>query len=575
MPRLTLTIALICALAAPPIPVLAATTAKDANSDAVGLPHSAGAYLAARAAASHNDFALAAEWYEPALQADPENPELLQGALVANVAVGNMEAAAKLARTLKKIGSVSQAGQMVMVADDTMKGDYAAILKDQADGATIGKLMDDLVTAWSQVGKGKISQASDTFDKMIATSGMEAFGVYHKALALAQTGDFDGAEALFERPESAAIHGLRRGVLAQVQVLSQLDRGTDAIALIDFVYRGAPDAGMAVLRERLAQGEKIPFDVARTPQDGMAEAYFSLATLLVGQPNDTLTLLNARIAAALRPDHVEAVLMSARLFDKLGQYDLAQSTFAQVPQGDPAYVSAIIGQASSAQMAGKPQEAAALLKGLAGKNPDNAGVLSAYGDSLRRLDRCDAAIGVYSQAIALIKTAVPADWALFYRRGGCRQAQGDWPRAEADYKLALSLAPGEPRILNELGYSYVDRGENLPQALAMIQQAVAAAPDEGYIIDSLAWAYFRLGRYDEAVAPMEKASLLMPVDPIVTDHLGDVYWMVGRKREAQFQWHRALSFQPEPKDATRIQRKLDKGLDQVLQGEKAQGGNGG
>ena len=95
---------------------------------------------------------------------------------------------------------------------------------------------------------------------------MEAFGVYHKALALAQTGDFDGAEALFERPESAAIHGLRRGVLAQVQVLSQLDRGTDAIALIDFVYRGAPDAGMAVLRERLAQGEKIPFDVARTPK---------------------------------------------------------------------------------------------------------------------------------------------------------------------------------------------------------------------------------------------------------------------------------------------------------------------
>ena len=170
---------------------------------------------------------------------------------------------------------------------------------------------------------------------------------------------------------------------------------------------------------------------------------------------------------------------------------------------------------------------------------------------------------------------MPADWALFYRRGGCRQAQGDWPRAEADYKLALSLAPGEPRILNELGYSYVDRGENLPQALAMIQQAVAAAPDEGYIIDSLAWAYFRLGRYDEAVAPMEKASLLMPVDPIVTDHLGDVYWMVGRKREAQFQWHRALSFQPEPKDATRIQRTLDKGLDQVLQGEKAQGGNGG
>jgi Flp pilus assembly protein TadD len=332
---------------------------------------------------------------------------------------------------------------------------------------------------------------------------------------------------------------------------------------------------MAAIRQRLVQGEKIAFDVARTPQDGMAEAYFSVATILAGQPDTTLTLANTRIATALRPDHIEALLMSARILDQIGQYDLAINAFAKVPQTDSAYVSATIGQAASAQSAGKLDDAVALLKALAGKNPDNAGVLSAYGDSLRRQDHCDAAIGVYSQAIDLIKTPVPADWTLFYRRGGCRQNQGDWPGAEADYIKALALAPGEPRILNELGYSYVDRGENLPQALAMIQQAVTAAPEEGFIIDSLAWAFFRLGRYDAAVAPMEKASLLMPVDPIVTDHLGDVYWMVGRKREAQFQWRRALSFNPEPKDAARIQLKLDKGLDQVLQDEKMQGGNGG
>lgn len=575
MPRLTYSFALICLLAALASPALAATTAKDTSADAVGLPDNAGAYLAARSAASQNDFALAAQWYGVALQADPKNPDLLEGALVANVALGDIEVAAQLARDLQKIGFVSQIGQMVIVAEDTMQGDYIAILKDQAKGASIGKLMDQLVNAWALLGNGKMAQASDVFDKMISTPGMEAFGVYHKALALAQSGDFDGADKLLMRPESAAIHGLRRGVLAQVQVLSQLDRGADAIVLIDHVYGRAPDAGMAAIRQRLVQGEKIAFDVARTPQDGMAEAYFSVATILAGQPDTTLTLANTRIATALRPDHIEALLMSARILDQIGQYDLAINAFAQVPQTDSAYVSATIGQAASAQSAGKLDDAVALLKALAGKNPDNAGVLSAYGDSLRRQDHCDAAIGVYSQAIDLIKTPVPADWTLFYRRGGCRQNQGDWPGAEADYIKALALAPGEPRILNELGYSYVDRGENLPQALAMIQQAVTAAPEEGFIIDSLAWAFFRLGRYDAAIAPMEKASLLMPVDPIVTDHLGDVYWMVGRKREAQFQWRRALSFNPEPKDAARIQLKLDKGLDQVLQDEKMQGGNGG
>ena len=125
-------------------------------------------------------------------------------------------------------------------------------------------------------------------------------------------------------------------------------------------------------------------------------------------------------------------------------------------------------------------------------------------------------------------------------------------------------------MLNYLGYSLVDRGEKLEEALEMIQRAVAARPDAGYIIDSLAWAYFRLGRYQDALEPMERASLLEPVDPVVTDHLGDVYWENGRKLEARFQWRRALSFEPEEKEAVRIRRKLEIGLDEVRkeEGEK-------
>ena len=139
----------------------------------------------------------------------------------------------------------------------------------------------------------------------------------------------------------------------------------------------------------------------------------------------------------------------------------------------------------------------------------------------------------------------------------------------ADLEEALRLNPEQPQVLNYLGYSYVDRGENLDEALGMIERAVAREPGSGYIIDSLAWAYYRLGRYAEAVGPMEQASLLEPVDPIVTDHLGDIYWAVGRTREAEFQWHRALSYGPEEKDATRIRAKLEKGLDAVLADEGA------
>ncbi|OZA01249.1 MAG: hypothetical protein B7Y02_17770, partial [Rhodobacterales bacterium 17-64-5] len=386
------------ALAAWGGPVLAGTAPKEAKADsATPLPDSAGSYLAARAAMAGHQFVEAARWYAVALQVTPQNPDLLQGALTAALAQGDVAGATRLARALAATGAKSQIASMTLVADDAIRGDFAAILKDQAGGATLGQLMDDLVTAWAEVGTGKMSDASGSFDKIIGTPGMAAFGLYHKALALAQTGDFEGAEKLLSQPGADPINGLRRGVLAKVEILSQLDRGPEAVALIDKVYGPVLDDGLADLRRRLAAGEPLPFDVARTPQEGLAEAFFTLATVLADQADDTYTLLNTRIASALRPDHVEADLMSARVLEKLGQFDLAMAAFAKVPEADPAYVSAMVGQASSAMSAGKLDESVALLKALADKKPDNPGVLTAYGDSLRRQGHCDTAVLAYTQ----------------------------------------------------------------------------------------------------------------------------------------------------------------------------------
>jgi tetratricopeptide (TPR) repeat protein len=117
----------------------------------------------------------------------------------------------------------------------------------------------------------------------------------------------------------------------------------------------------------------------------------------------------------------------------------------------------------------------------------------------------------------------------------------------------------------------VEKRINLDEALGMIERAVAAQPNSGYIVDSLGWVYYRLGRYDEAIVQMERAAELMPTDPVVNDHLGDVLWAVDRKAEARFQWRRALSLhesEPSPDlDADRVRRKLEVGLDQVLEEE--------
>ena len=529
----------------------------------------AGAYLAASVAASQSDYKSAAAWYARAVLADPANPALLDGAVISYLGVGEMGLAAEMARRLIDTGTKSQTAYLALIAKNARADDYTAILKDAAAGNSAGALMDDLVVAWANLGSGQMSQAIETFDKIAKTKGLEAFGLYHKALALAQAGDFEGADGILSGRAAGPLVVMRRGVIAHVEILSQLERNPEAIALIDRSFPPGSDLQVDDLRRRLVAGEPLPFDIVRNATDGLAEVFFTTATALNGEADDSYTMIYARIAAHLRPDHTEAILMTAALLEKQGQHDLATDVYAMIPPGDPAFHIAEIGRADATFSAGSPEASLEILQALARSHGQLLTVQLALGDGLRRQERFAEAIKPYDAAIAMVATPGPQHWSIFYSRGICHERNGAFDLAEADMRMALQLEPDEPQVLNYLGYSLVDRGEKLDEALAMIERAVAGRPDSGYIIDSLAWAYYRLGRYPEALAPMEQASLLEPVDPVVTDHLGDVYWAVGRTREAEFQWHRALSFEPLEKDAARIRLKLEIGLDAVLAQEGA------
>ena len=115
-------------------------------------------------------------------------------------------------------------------------------------------------------------------------------------------------------------------------------------------------------------------------------------------------------------------------------------------------------------------------------------------------------------------------------------------------------------MLNYLGYSWLDQNMNIPEAFDLIKKAVKLRPNDGYIIDSLGWAYYLQKDYEQAVKHLDKAVELRPEDPTLNDHLGDVYWRLGRKLEAKFQWTQALTLNPEPEDAAKIKKKLEAGL---------------
>jgi len=528
----------------------------------------AGAYLAARSAALNNSYREGAYWFERALAGDPANTALMDGAVISLMGEGEVDKAAAIAERMVAAGGRSIAANIAIMAKNAKSEAFDAIAAAPPERA-IGNLLDDLVRAWAEFGKGKVSEAIALFDAIAAKDGLQAFGLYHKSLALAAVGDFEGANEILSGKAAGTLVVNRRGVIAHVQILSQLEMFAEALALLERSFGTDPDPELDPIRQSLAAGTALPFGMVTSASDGISEVFFTVAAALTGEADPSYTILYARSAAYLNPKHTEAILMTGRLLQQLDQHLLAAEAFGTIGPENPSYYSAEIGRAEAQFALGDKETALATLEGLTKSHPELTIVHVAYGDALRREERFEAAATAYDVAVALTPVPEERHWALFYTRGIAHERSKQWEKAEADFRMALTLNPDQPQVLNYLGYSFVDRGENLDEALGMIERAVAERPDAGYIIDSLAWAYFRLGRYQDALPQMERASLLEPVDPIVTDHLGDVYWAVGRKLEARFQWRRALSFEPEEKEAIRIRRKLEVGLDVVLQEEGA------
>jgi tetratricopeptide (TPR) repeat protein len=530
---------------------------------------SPGTYLAARAAGFAGDFSAAAEWFDTAIAEDPDNPYLIENALAAHVGLGDFVRARVLADQARDQGLNIQLANMVQAAIAAGADDWAAILTDLDEGRRVAPLVDGLARAWAHLGAGAMTEALTAFDAVIAEPGLMAFGLYHKGLALAAVGDFEGADAIFAMSPEQGFQRTRRSVLAHVAVMSQLGRNPEAVVLLDAVYGEEAEPAIAALRERLMAGESIPYDFVNTAQEGLAEVYFSVAGSLLGEIEDAIVLTYARVALEIAPDLTDARLVAAEALERMEQYDIAAATYGAVSPDDPAFISAELGRADVMRRAGEIGTAVEVLTALARSHPGLAVVEARLGDMLRRSDDMAGANAAYTRALALYAGDDPALWLLHYMRGITSHQMDDWPAAEGDFRRALELNPGHPQVLNYLGYSLVERGEKLDEALTMIEEAVAGEPENGAIVDSLGWVYFSLGRYGEAVVQLERAAALEPVDPVINDHLGDAYWAVGRLREAEFQWMRALSFEPEEAEAERIRRKLELGLDAVLVEEGA------
>ena len=526
----------------------------------------AGPYLAASRANIEGDFLAAADFYAAAVQADPENPLLRQNALVSYISAGEFQLARGMAETFSPGQNLY--ADLVLMTDQAAKGNYQSALDIlPKDNPAFASLLSGLIEGWLEVGVGNSAQGYAIFDSQANNDSIRIYGQYHKALAMAYNGELEEALAIIDA-DGEPLHLNRNSVRAHAEILSALGRNEEALAILNTVgIRGTDGELFNNLRSRIEAGETLAFEQIAAPAHGMAGAFLMLGEALTREDPNRLGLFYTRLAQQLRPDFVETLITTAGILEREGQYTLAAETFARVPAGSAFYKDAVIGRADTLRPSGDIDGATETLIDLADRYPNDINVLNALGDIYRGVENWVDAANAYTRAIDNLDNPQQPFWVLFYTRGISYERTDQWPLAESDFRTALELSPDQPAVLNYLGYSYVEKGINLEEAQQMIETAVAGDPNNGYIRDSLAWVLYRLGKFEEAVPHMERAAQQLPLDPVINDHLGDVLWKVGRKTEARFQWRRALSFEPEDADLERIKRKLEVGLDQVLDEE--------
>ncbi len=521
---------------------------------------SVGDYLSALVAGADRDTVAASTFFREALRADPSNPELIERTFVAALSNGDIDEAADLARRLILRDPKNSLGHLVLGVEQFKAKHYvpARLQFGQCSAGEERDVTATLLTAWTYAGQGDEKKALSTVDG-IKDSSFALFKDYHAALIADLAGDTAEATRRFK-----SAYSTDKTVLRLVDVYARFFARHGDVAEAKRAYsefdRTAPRHPIvtAALAD-LDAGRSLP-SVVRTPEDGAAEVLYGLGAAGGRQGDELAAMVYLRLSLFLEPQDALATVTLADIYARLKQHEEAIDVYESVPDSSPLKASAEVQTGLSLDTLGRSDEAIKHLREIIADHPKDLDALTTLGNLEREKKQYAEALGTYTSALGLLGPDDKAAWPLLYFRGIANERLKKWPEAEADFQHALQIVPDQPLVLNYLGYSWVDRGMHLDDAFKMLRRAVALRPEDGYIVDSLGWAHFKLGEYDEAVKELERAITLKPSDPTINDHLGDAYWRTGRKLEAQFQWNHARDLEPDPDDLPAILKKIGNGL---------------
>ncbi|MDX2142022.1 MAG: tetratricopeptide repeat protein [Rhodospirillaceae bacterium] len=559
----TTLIAGLCSAVAPWAPIMAAQASSNSSKpEAVGL---AGALLSARFAREASDPITATEYYGKAMALDPNNPLVLQRSYSVAASAGNFDVAVKAAKSYYDSSEtrLPLAG-LLLAMSHVKKGEYdqAWPYIDAITGQSYLSFALPMLRAWAQAPRATADVAMAELIPLQGEATADLFRVMNALL-----------NEFYGRNDDALIHydslasRIERQPLSIVRLVAEgyhrLGKTKEVKGLLERFNDGrGAGVGMLGMVEALADPARVHKKVSAA--DGMAESFFAISQILSqGSSSQFLgdvAVAYGQMAMYLNPDLTLARWVLGSNLAARERFDESNAVLAAVKRSDPAYLASQVQIIENLERMEQKGEALTQLQAIAREFPKTGEIQVAMGDLLRRDEKFVDAIAAYDKAMEIYGPAGEKNWALLYTRGIALERAKQWDRAEADFKRALEINPDHPDVLNYLGYSWIDRGENLDEARRLIELAYAKSPDNGYIVDSLGWAMYLAGDYKGAVEKLERAVELRPGDATLNDHLGDAYWKVGRRNEARFQWRHALTLDPDEKQKVSLKAKLEQGL---------------
>src|SRR3954467_4084324 len=482
-----------------------------------------GSYLAARHASVERDSASAAAFYRSALRIDPKNNELLDRAFISSLADGDIDEAVKLADRVLTIDKSNRAARLVVGVRDLKLKKYASAQSNinQSVRGPITDLVATLLSSWAAYGAGDTKTAVANIDKLTGPEWYPIFKDLHSGMILELAGKEKEAGVRLERAYKLD-DSMLRVADDYARWLTRNKDGAAATAVYQAFEKKLPRHPLVqeALRETKAGRKMSP--LVDSAQTGAAEGLYGIGATLTRRGGEDLALVYLQLALYLAPHHPLALLSLADLYESVKKPAMAIKVYERMPANSVLKRNAQIQLATNLDAADRSDEAIKILKGVTAEDSKDVEAIMALGNIERGRKKFADCAQTYSRGIAAMPDANEKNnWVYYYYRGICEERSKQWNKAEADMRKALELQPEQPHVLNYLGYSWIDQGINLDEGMKMIKRAVEQRPDDGYIVDSLGWAYYRISNYDDAVKNLERAIDLHPEDPTTNHHTGE------------------------------------------------------